>query len=98
MAATTFNSARIDFRTTPDVKILIEQAATVYGMTVSEFAKSVLVEKSREVVQFVETRTLSDRDRDVFLSLLESPAKPNAALRSAADRFKSAVKQGDVLI
>ncbi|MCW3100590.1 MAG: hypothetical protein JWL77_6208, partial [Chthonomonadaceae bacterium] len=37
---TTLTQARVDFRTTPEVKALIEQAAALYGMTVSEYIKA----------------------------------------------------------
>jgi hypothetical protein len=31
---------------------------------------------------------LSDRDRDLFLEMLDNPPKPNAAFRAAAKRYK----------
>jgi uncharacterized protein (DUF1778 family) len=89
---TTLTQARVDFRTTPEVKALIEQAAALYGMTVSEYIKATVVEKSRQVIAQSETRLLSDRDRDLFLALLDAPAAPNAALLAAAVDFKNAVK------
>jgi uncharacterized protein (DUF1778 family) len=92
MATASSNQARVDFRTTPEVKSLIERAAAMNGMTVSEFIKATVVEKSREVIERHETRILSDRDRDVFLALLDSPSEPNEALRAAADRFRKAVE------
>lgn len=92
MATATINQARVDFRTTPEIKSLIEQAAAIYGTTVSEYIKATVVEKSREIIERNETRILSDRDRDVFLALLDSPAAPNQALLAAAAEFKNAVK------
>jgi hypothetical protein len=35
-------------------------------------------------------KPLSDRDRDLFLSLLESPPPPNKALRRAAAKYRKA--------
>ena len=92
MATATINHARVDFRTTPEVKSLIEHAAALYGMTVSEYIKATIVEKSRQVIAQNETRILSDRDRDLFLSLMDTPTSPNAALLAAAADFGSAVK------
>lgn len=89
---TTLTQARVDFRTTPEVKALIEQAAALYGMTVSEYIKATVVEKSRQVIAQSEMRVLSDRDRDLFLALLDAPAAPNTALLAAAADFKNAVK------
>ena len=61
-------------------------------MTVSEYIKVTVVEKSRQVIEHNETRCLSDRDRDIFLSLLDAPVAPNEALLAAAADFKRAVK------
>jgi len=38
------------------------------------------------------TRKLSDRDRDIFLKMLEEPAEPNEALRKAAEEYKKRIK------
>lgn len=35
---------------------------------------------------------LSDRDRDLFLSLIENPPEPNQALKLAMARFKNEYK------
>jgi uncharacterized protein (DUF1778 family) len=92
----TINTDRIDFRITPNVKDLIERAASLQGMTTSEFIKSVVVPASQQVVQQHETRVLSDRDRDLFLLLLDNPPTPNEALKAAARRLKNQVRSGDV--
>jgi uncharacterized protein (DUF1778 family) len=97
MPAATQNQARVDFRTTPAVKSLIEQAAAINGMTVSEFIKATVVEKSREVVEQAETRVLSNRDRDAFLAILDAQAAPNTALQQAVARFGDAVRDGTLI-
>jgi len=89
--------ARVDFRTTPEIKSMIEQAAAIYGMTVSEYIKATVVEKSRQIIAENETRVLSDRDRDLFLTLLDAPAAPNAALLAAASKFTSAIKDKELI-
>lgn len=99
MATTTnpTNRARVDFRTTPEVKELIERAAAVNGNTVSDFITATVVERSRAIIAESETRVLSDRDRDYFLSLLDAPGVPNNALRSAAADFQQAVIDGKLI-
>lgn len=92
----TASTDRIDFRTAPEVKDLIERAASLQGMTTSEFIKSVVVPASQQVVERHETRVLSDRDRDMFLLLLDNPPAPNEALKAAAQRFKAQVRSGDM--
>ena len=65
----------------------IEQAAVVSGLTVTDFTISVLANSADEVLERHSTRTLSNRDRDLFLQMLDNPSKPNKALRNAAERY-----------
>ena len=73
-------SARINLRTSPEVKALIERAAALMGTTVSSFISQTMYETSQRVLAEQDTLTLSDRDRDTFLAALESPTKPTQAL------------------
>jgi len=73
-------AARINLRTSPEVKALIERAAALMGTTVSSFISQTMYETSQRVVAEQDTLTLSDRDRDAFLAALENPPKPTQAL------------------
>ena len=83
------SDARLDFRLNRQVKEVIEQAAAVSGQSVSDFAVSALYRTAKEVLEREQTTRLSNRDRDVFLAMLDSDAKPNEALKRAAKRYKS---------
>lgn len=41
-------------------------------------------------------RVLSNRDRDIFLALLDADDEPNEALKAAAAEFKEGWHEGDV--
>ncbi len=41
-----------------------------------------------EVLEHHHSRTLSDRDREIFLAMLEDDSEPNDALRQAARRYQ----------
>lgn len=84
-------SARLDFRLNVDAKLLIEQAAAAKGQTVSDFAVSTLVRSAEEVLERLERRKLSNRDRDRFLELLDRSDEPNAALKKAARAYNRSV-------
>ncbi|MEO5658948.1 MAG: DUF1778 domain-containing protein [Polaromonas sp.] len=73
-------SARINLRTSPEAKALIERAAAVMGSTVSSFMLQNAYEAALRLVAQQDVLTLSDRDRDAFLNALENPPEPNRAL------------------
>ncbi|MCF8184861.1 MAG: DUF1778 domain-containing protein [Polynucleobacter sp.] len=75
------DTARINLRTSPEAKALIERAAALMGTTVSGFMVQNAYEAAQRLVSQHETITLSDRDRDVFLAALENPPEPTEALR-----------------
>ena len=81
-------TARLDFRVKPEHKSLIERAAGVAGVTVTDFAVATLVKAAHETIERAALRTLSARDSKVFLQMLRSAAAPNAALKAAAKRYK----------
>ena len=88
MAELQKQSARLDFRLSLQAKEKIEQAAVASGQTVSDFAVSTLLKSAEEILENQQQRQLSDRDRDLFLQLLDAASRPNAALRRAATRYK----------
>jgi len=69
-------------------KDMIEQAAVISGQTVSDFAVTTLVKSAQEVLERQKQHQLSDRDRDLFLKLLDQAQRPNTALRRAVARYK----------
>ncbi len=83
--------SRLNFRLSFELKEKIERAATVSGVTVTDFAINALVNSAEEVLDKHQTRTLSDRDRDLFLEMLDSSKKPNRALREAVKAHKKLI-------
>jgi uncharacterized protein (DUF1778 family) len=80
---------RVDLRLPMDQKRLIEQAATLSGLTVSGFILGSTLQRAREVLRETTVIELSGRDRDRFLAALDDDqAKPGPALRRAARRHK----------
>jgi len=92
----TRNSERVDFRATPDIKQLIEQAASIMGMDVSSYLRATVVPAAQQVVDGYETRVLTDRDRDRLLSLLDQPGEVSETLKKAAECFRTAVQHGTI--
>ena len=80
--------ARINFRVPPDIKDRIEKAASVSGKTMTDFAVRALIETANEVLEHYHETKLTDRDRDIFLSILDRRSKPNALLVRAGKTHK----------
>lgn len=91
MPSVTENKTRLDFRLTVEKKKIIEQAANLSGQTVSDFAVSVLVKTAQDVIERHHQTELSNRDRDLFLSLIESDSSPNTYLKKAVGHYKKKV-------
>jgi uncharacterized protein (DUF1778 family) len=86
---------RVDFRLEPEHKALIERAAACRGESMTGYAVSTLVREAQRVLREHEVVTLSERDRDRFLELLEKPPRPTAALRRAGRRHRSLIAESD---
>lgn len=80
--------ARLNFRLKPDIKERIEKAAAVAGKTLTEFAVTALADTADEVLERHRVTRLSDRDRDIFLAILDRSSEPNQALKRAAKTHK----------
>jgi uncharacterized protein (DUF1778 family) len=83
------NAARLDLRVNKHTKHLISRAAALSGQTVSEFVKGVAVSKAQSVLREHEMTVLSERDWRIFVSVLDSNTKPNAALARAAQEYNA---------
>lgn len=88
MTATTHTteSARINLRTSPEAKALIERAAALMGTTVSGFMLQNAYEAARRVVADSDTLMLSQRDFETFIAACEKPSEPTEALRALMAR------------
>jgi uncharacterized protein (DUF1778 family) len=82
------SGSRYDFRLQASEKKTIEHAAALLGMSLTQFARTALLERAREVASAHQAAVLSDRDRDALLALLDADAAPNARLARAAARYR----------
>ena len=82
MAAATASteSVRINLRTSPEAKALIERAAAIMGSTVSGFMLQNAYDAASKVVAQQEIITLSQRDFEAFIAACENPPAPTEAL------------------
>ena len=74
-------SARINLRTSPEAKALIERAAAIMGATVSSFMLQNAYEAARRIVADEDTLMLSQKAFEAFVAHCENPSEPTEALR-----------------
>ena len=83
--------SRLEFRISSDAKRQIERAAAAQGRSISDFAKETLLQRAQVVLESFEVVQLSDRERDIFLQLLDADPAPNAALNAAGRRQRAMI-------
>ena len=71
---------RIDLRITREQKELLARAAALSGVSMSSFLVNNALDQAKRIVAEGETIVLSNRDRDLFYSILKNPPKPNKNL------------------
>ncbi len=80
--------SRIDLRVTSDQKALLERAASLKGVSLSAYTLLNLLPIAQADINDQETLTLSNRDRDLFLSALETPPALKGSLKSAISNYQ----------
>lgn len=76
----TVDSARINLRTSPEAKALIERAAAIMGSTVSSFMLQNAYDAARRIVAEKDSLMLSQAAFDAFVATCEQPPEPTQAL------------------
>ena len=94
MATTTLLKSKnrnIHIRISADAKEIIEKAVVVSGQSLTDFATWSLLSSANALLEREYTTTLSNRDRDRLLALLDNDTEPNEGLREAAEIHKKLI-------
>jgi uncharacterized protein (DUF1778 family) len=89
--STKSKSGNIHIRISSDVKKVIEKAIATSGQSMTDFATRSLLNSANELLEREYTTTLSDRDRDRLLQLLDADVAPDKGLREAAQIHKDLI-------
>ena len=87
--------ARIDLRISEEFKRESEWAAECEGKTLTRFVEEAIRRRIREVREERDRTLLSERDREVFLAILDNE-EPSDALRKFARRYRDAIDSGEL--
>ena len=83
---------RLEARISPAKKSVLKNAATLSGISLTDFVVNSAYEAAKRVVQEYEQLNLTEVDRNVFIQALLNPPNPSANLIKAAQRYKKDVQ------
>ncbi len=81
-------AVRLEARLSYDQKELIQHAADLLGRSLTDFIIAASQEAANKVIHDYEILMLNANASAQFAKLLLNPAKPNAALRKAAKKYR----------
>jgi uncharacterized protein (DUF1778 family) len=84
---------RTEARLLPEQKRRIERAASIRGVSLSDFIVQNADEAAVRTIREHESWTLETKDRDFFVEALLQPAEPSARLKAAAERYRERVRE-----
>jgi uncharacterized protein (DUF1778 family) len=79
---------RIDLRVTQEQKDLLEQAASLKGVSLSAYTILHLLPLAQKDIAAQEKLLLSDRDRDLLMASIENPPELPGKLQSAIAKYR----------
>lgn len=85
----THKVSRLEARIAPQQKKLIERAASLRGMNMTNFVVAAVERAAVETIKDYEMLSLNGDAAKAFAEILLNPPAPNAALRAAAERLLS---------
>ena len=88
MTTAELSKARITVCIPARLRANLELAASLRGMTLGGFVGSALAREAASVIESEPIIMFSVRDTEVILKALESPPKPNRAMRKAFKTHK----------
>ncbi len=91
MSQTATKDSRLHIRCNERTRQLLDRAAGYAHVNLSEFVLTQAVAAAERLVREQETITLKAEDFQAFLTALDTPAEPNAALRRAFARHADQV-------
>jgi len=83
---------RLDARVTKEEKRVIETAASLRGISVTDLMRTTITDAAIKIIRENEILTLSERERQAFVQALMNPPRPNDAAIAAVRRYRREVR------
>ncbi len=94
-ASVTSKIERLEARVTSQQKSIIQRAAQLSGLSVTDFLVTSAQNKAEDVIREHNVITLTARDSVLFATALLNPREPSAALRDAFAQHDAEVIERD---
>lgn len=88
MGNANLRTERTEARLLPEQKKRIERAASIKGLSFSDFMVQHADEAAIRTIQQHTTWTLENKERDFFVEGLMNPPEPSPRLKSAGQRYR----------
>jgi len=75
-------NARVEFKTTQDIKALMQNAANVMGLDLSSFLISVATKEAKKILKEEKILSLNSKEWQDFEKVLSNPPKANTELKN----------------
>ena len=85
------SSERMNFRTKPRIKSVIQRAAALSGVDDSVFTMNAAYKSAMETIAAHERTSLQPADHAAFFEALDNPPAPTAKLRAAFARHRQTI-------
>lgn len=90
------DNVRITAQVSDPLAERLQAAADLVGVSLDDFVVQAALEKADAIIDREETIWYSREDAEWLISLLDSPAQPNAKLSLAFERYKTKVNDGSL--
>ena len=74
--------ARIEFKTSKDIKALLQDAANTLGMDLSSFLISTATQRAKDIIREEKLLMLSKQEWERLEQVLDNPPKPTKELKA----------------
>ena len=85
------NTERMNFRTKPRIKKIIQQAAALSGVDDSVFTMNAAYQSAMETIAAHERTVLQPVDHAAFFSALDNPPEATDRLKAAFERHRTTI-------
>ena len=82
MQTANIKNARVEFKTTQNIKALLQEASSAVGLDLSSFLISVATKEAKKILNEERFLKLNSNEWKIFEKVLNNPSKPTKELKN----------------